>query len=60
MFCNTLIAQVLLEDDSVTLSFDFTFFRVVKETAVYIETTFKKFNSFLRKQRQNLQQMLPC
>lgn len=45
MFCNTLITQVLLENDPVTLSFDFTFFRVVKETAVYTETRFKKFNS---------------
>lgn len=47
MFCNTLIAQVLLEDDSVTLSFNITFFRVVKETAVYIETNLKNFNSCL-------------
>lgn len=32
------MAQVLLEDVSVTLSFDFTFFRVVKATVIYMET----------------------
>lgn len=52
MFCNTLIAQVLLEDDSVTLSFNITFFRVVKETAVYIETNLKNFNSCLLKKKK--------
>lgn len=41
MFYNTLTVQVLLEDDSFNLSFDFTLFRVIKETAVYIESHFK-------------------
>lgn len=41
-FCDTLIVQELLEEDSFTLSFDFTLFRVVKETAVYIESNFQK------------------
>lgn len=51
MFCNTLIAQVLLEDDSFTLSFHFTFFRVAKETAVYIETNLKKHQHLLKKKK---------
>lgn len=38
---NTLRVQVLLEGDSFTLSFDFTLFRVVKETAAYTESHFK-------------------
>lgn len=38
---NTLTVQVLLEDDSFTLNFDFTLFRVIKETEVYIESHFK-------------------
>lgn len=41
MFYNTLTVQVLLEDDSFTLNFDFTLFRVIKETEVYIESHFK-------------------
>lgn len=60
MFCNTLIAQVLLEDDPATLSFDFTFFRVVKETVVYAETHFKKFNSCLEKENEKDKKCNQC
>lgn len=52
MFCNTLMAQVLLEDVSVTLSFDFTFFRVVKATVIYMETHFKNIQQLLEKKRK--------
>jgi len=41
MFCVPPVVQGLPENYSFTLSFDLALFRVVKETAVYVQSHFK-------------------